>query len=48
MRKQRKMEYESPQVAEIEILADFMQQVDASLKDMNKTYEGDDFWSENN
>ena len=48
MKKQTKMEYVSPSVSEIELLSDFMQQINASLKDMNKTYEDDDFWTENN
>ncbi len=51
MRKQRKMEYESPQVSEIDLLlTDFMQQLnDSQLKDMNVTTvtesEEDPFWS---
>lgn len=44
------MEYESPQVSEIDLLlTDFMQQLnDSRLKDMNVTeVEDDDFWKEN-
>ena len=50
MRKQRKMEYEAPQVAEIDLLlTEFMGEViDTGLEDMKVTgIEDDDFWNEN-
>ena len=52
MKKQTKMEYVSPSIAEIELLADFMQQIANSqdLPDMNATEvdeSADDFWTLN-
>ena len=50
MKKQTKMEYVSPTISEMELLADFMQQIANSqdLPDMNVTVdEDDDFWTEN-
>ena len=50
MKKQTKLEYVSPTISEMELLADFMQQITNSqdLPDMNVTEdEDDDFWTEN-
>ena len=50
MKKQTKLEYVSPTISEMELLADFMQQVTMSkdLPDMDVTeMEDNDFWKEN-
>ncbi len=52
MRKQRKMEYESPQVAEIDLLlTDFMEEIgqsqdlpDMNVNNMNEDQNEKDFW----
>ena len=48
MKKQRKMEYESPNISEVELLSGFMVDVAGSIPDMKvQEVVDDDFWAEN-